>query len=906
MVTQRPKYLRCLTIVTIFLGTFSCLNTIILAQADAPSIVASDLEISAPDWTMPDEFLSLQDASVWPRAKSENRPGAIWWWPASAVTESDLTWNLETYARAGWGSMGIVGIYGVRGEEERTIHLFSPRWFEMYNHTNSEARRLGINLDLTPGGGWRWGGPHVTQQFAEQKFKFEDGRIVVERRKDKVKRAGPGGIGMTVNPYSKAAVQFHLDWFDQKMKENNALSPRSFYYDSFENQGNWCDDFFQEFQARRGYSLQDHAHALAGKVTSPDDRRVLADYRETLSELLIERVHQIAAWGKGHGSSLRMQAHGSPANLLDMYAAGGIPETEVFGASKFDIPGFRRDPKWIRADQQSDLVNRFASSAAHVAGRPLITSESFTWLRNHYHVALSQIKAEADGLLLNGINGIYYHGACFSPEKTEWPGWLFYASTQANPRNSIFRDVSYLNNYITRCQNVLQDGRPNNDVLLYWPVHDLWNAGGSGEQRYAVHHPEWIEDSPCGEAGNHFLKRGYAFDFISDEQISMTSCLDGKLNTEGGSEYQTILIPAVQHMPLRTANKLIELAKSGATVLIWKRLPEDVPGWFEHEDRRANLTDLWKKLAIDTNGVAKIGTGKVVLHNDLEKLFSFSPVKRETMTDLGLEFIRRTSDDESQYFIVNQTAKTVDQWVTLALPFQNALVMDPMHGRVGIPALKGDENNRQIYLQMLPGESRILRISLKKQYPGELWQATAEVNEEILVTGKWQLSFTEGGPDLPLNKSLDRLTSWAHLNDKKAESFAGTGRYEIEVQVPNAKNAAGYILDLGDVRESARVWINGQPAGAIVAHPFRIDLGNRLKSGLNRIQIEVTNLSANRIRDLDRRGVQWKKFHDINFVSHLYKPFDASQWELVPSGLLGPVRLIPYQRKSSSGQLPNP
>ena len=102
-------------------------------------------------------------------------------------------------------------------------------------------------------------------------------------------------------------------------------------------------------------------------------------------------------------------------------------------------------------------------------------------------------------------------------------------------------------------------------------------------------------------------------------------------------------------------------------------------------------------------------------------------------------------------------------------------------------------------------------------------------------------------------------------------------------------------LDLGDVRESARVWVNGRPAGAVVAHPFRVDVTGLLKPGGNEIAIEVTNLSANRIRDLDRRGVDWKKFHDINFVDHMYKPFDASDWDTKPSGLLGPVTLVPHR-----------
>ena len=64
---------------------------------------------------------------------------------------------------------------------------------------------------------------------------------------------------------------------------------------------------------------------------------------------------------------------------------------------------------------------------------------------------------------------------------------------------------------------------------------------------------------------------------------------------------------------------------------------------------------------------------------------------------------------------------------------------------------------------------------------------------------------------------------------------------------------------------------------------------------INKLEIEVTNLSANRIRDLDIRQVDWKIFHEINFVSHDYKKFDASQWPLTPSGLLGPVRLTPMK-----------
>ncbi len=70
----------------------------------------------------------------WLTTRPEHRPGAYWWWPGSAVTRRDLTWNLETYRKAGWGNMGVIGIYGVHGAEERFLDIFTPEWFEMYNH----------------------------------------------------------------------------------------------------------------------------------------------------------------------------------------------------------------------------------------------------------------------------------------------------------------------------------------------------------------------------------------------------------------------------------------------------------------------------------------------------------------------------------------------------------------------------------------------------------------------------------------------------------------------------------------------------------------------------------------------------------------------------------------------------
>jgi hypothetical protein len=154
------------------------------------------------------------------------------------------------------------------------------------------------------------------------------------------------------------------------------------------------------------------------------------------------------------------------------------------------------------------------------------------------------------------------------------------------------------------------------------------------------------------------------------------------------------------------------------------------------------------------------------------------------------------------------------------------------------------------------------------------------------------VKFVSGGPVLPKAASLVELASWTKLPDEETRRFSGTARYRIEFDAPG--DAAQWLLDLGDVREAARVRLNGKHVADAWSLPFTVRLG-ALKPRGNVLEIDVTNLPANRIRDLDARKVDWKILKEINLVSLKYKPFDASGWELAPSGLLGPVTLAPLR-----------
>ncbi len=131
------------------------------------------------------------------------------------------------------------------------------------------------------------------------------------------------------------------------------------------------------------------------------------------------------------------QAHGSPGNLLDLYGAFDIPETETFGSSYFPIKGLRRDSGDIRNVDPDPNMLKFASSAAHAYGKPLTSCETFTWLSEHFKTAWSQCKPEVDQVFLSGINHVFYHGTTYSPADAKWPGWLFYASVNFVPNNSL-------------------------------------------------------------------------------------------------------------------------------------------------------------------------------------------------------------------------------------------------------------------------------------------------------------------------------------------------------------------------------------------------------------------------------------------------------------------------------------
>ena len=801
-------------------------------------------------------------AQSWPTPRPEAKAGTRWWWLGSAVDKENLQWNLSEYARAGIGAVEITPLYGVQGNDKNNIPFLSSEWMQALKMVEDIARPLGIEVDMNCGTGWPFGGPHISLDQAACKAIFKDSlvdgspvySVEIGRTQQKVKRAAPGGEGWVVDHFDREAVHHYLDRFEQAFATSGVPYPHTFFNDSYEvYKANWTPTLFDEFQKRRGYDLRTKLPELLGVVD--DGNQVLCDYRETLSDLLLENfTQQWVAWAHKHGVKVRNQAHGSPANLLDLYAAVDIPEIEGFGLSDFGIKGLRTDPGKTKKNFSDVSMLKYAPSAAHVTGKPLTSSETFTWLTEHFRTSLSQMKPDLDLMFTCGVNHVYFHGSCYTPKNDPWPGWKFYASVDMSPTNSIWRDAPYLMQYIERCQSFLQLGQPDNDFLVYLPVRDMWHQRGprnddakeaSKDRRNGEDLLMQFDIHTMDEKAPQFIRSiltidslGYDCDYISDRQLAKVRVENGMLVTEGHTRYRALIIPSGTTIDSR----LQALLDPIAAYVIKGETPEAMARFAKAE-----------------------------------------PMK----TELGLRAIRRKSLRGWHYFMANLTPRDVEADVALAVPFEGATWFNPMNGDIE-PACV---SNGKLHIALRSGESRILQTSAKPTQPVQYVATESQQPQELPISGPWALYFTEEAPRVAGTFTLLQPQTWETLSDSAAVTM-GTGIYTTTFRLTRQQAKQEWMIDLGDVRESARVYLNGKFLGCAWAVPFVLDCLDALRKGKNELRIEVTNLPANRIRDLDRKGYKWRKFNEINVVDINYKRTTYDGWEPVKSGLNSEVKLI--------------
>ncbi len=831
------------------------------------------------------------DDAGWPAITREMKPWTYWWWPGSAVDTTNITHELERFAAAGYGGVHIVPIYGAKNADARYIEYLSDQWLAMLRHTIKEGERLGLGVDMTLGTGWCFGGPNIPREMSG--MMLDSKTLAPKVVGPKVKRAAPGGEGFMLNPFYGDAMSHYLERFTDAFDKagragpsapGGGLSqpalPNAVYHDSYEYKSNFSPDLFAEFKKRRGYDLQPELKNLLNTTDSNRAAKVRCDYNETISDMMVENsMPKWIEWAHAHGMKTRYQAHGSPANWLDLYALADIPETEMFHTDR-DV-----------------LISKFASSAAHVTGKKLVSAETGTWLDEHFTETLGDMKKLVDQLFLSGVNHVYYHGACYSPDDATWPGWLFYAATEMNSRNAFWRDVPALNAYIARCQSLLRAGEPDNDILLYWPIRDYWNHTKSLAPMMTVHNREWFYDEEIGKTAKWLWENGYAFDYVSDRQLTNATSRNGSIATSGG-KYNAVICPFAKQdesiTNVAAFNKLAELSLSHlvlfggwTTNASWTETTFSVAQTGPIYDVIPPNGDSRRWALVDRFSYRAFGlpSPRTVTWSLGDERFA----RAESFTkEFGLNFIRRRMNGQPLYFIVNDSTNAFEGWLPLRAIAKSVRVLDPMSGRANFAETKSETNRTLVRLQLPVGASTFLLCSSEPaNVISNHWKEPAS---KLPIIGNWKIEFIAGGPEVPAAYTTDKLASWTERGGA-AESFAGTARYKLTFDAP-AKWAKEWQLDLGEVHESARVKLNGRDLGTLILPPYRMVVDD-VKSVDNVLEVEVTNLSANRVRDLDRRKVDWKVMKDINLVNIDYKPFDASKWPVRPSGLLGPVTLTP-------------
>jgi hypothetical protein len=798
-----------------------------------------------------------------------------WWWFGPAVTKPELEREMRLMKEGGIGGFEVQPVYPLELDDPatgfRNLPYLSDEFLDALSFVGAKARELGLRYDLTLGSGWPFGGPHIPLSLAAPRLRIVhgdaptlvDGESFVATYPDRhlyfvashtgmqVKRAAVGAEGFVLNTYDRAAIDAHLHGVGDRLAQSfGANPPHAIFSDSLEvERSDWTADFLSEFRKRRGYDLTPYLPALAGDI-GEKTMAIRHDWGRTLTELAEENyLKPLTEWAHEHGTLFRSQSYGTPPVNLSSNALVDLPEGE--------------GSQWRRFS-----TTRWASSAGHLYGRPVISSETWTWLHSPvFRATPLDMKAEADIHFLQGVNQLVGHGWPYSPPSAGEPGWRFYAAAVFNQHNPWWLAMPDITLYLQRVSFLLRQGQPVNDVAVYIPTDDAYAAFTPGN----VSVNKTVDQLLGADLVPKILDAGYNFDFIDDGAIA-----------HGGVPYPILILPAVERIPLATYRKLEEYVRKGGVLIATKHAPTMAPGVMEASDT-PKIAELSRQLFSHGGVVTDLAALPAELHKALAADVATAP-------EIG--FVHRKLDVADIYFLVNTSNRPVRAKAAFRAQ-GNAEVWDPLRGTT--TGASGD-------LDLAPYESRVLVFS--KDAESVRPTAADPVPAPIALDDKWTIGFADESP-FPTT-----LHSWT--DDEERKYFSGQATYETTVTVPrafattkrpvyldfgqgtpvataehNAGSGMRAMLE-GPVREAAVVYINSKRAGSVWCAPYQVEVSGMLQTGENRIRIVVANLAINELA----KG-PFPDFKALNAkYGERFQPQDMAHLEPQPSGILRPVRLI--------------
>ncbi len=607
------------------------------------------------------------------------------------------------------------------------------------------------------------------------------------------------------------------------------------------------------------------------------------DWGQTLTELLDQNfLEPFQAWCHQHHVLARVQAYGQPPAQLSSYRFVDLPEGE-----QGDEAGH-----WNHF-----TASRWASSAGHLYGVPVISAEAWTWIHTlPFRATPLDFKATADEYFLQGINQFVAHGYPYSPPGVPEPGWHFYAAGALGPHNPWWFAMPDLASYLQRGSFMLRQGRPANDIAVYLPTHDAWASLPIGE----VNLWEAIWKKLGSTLLPSLLEAGYNLDFVDDEILARKGHIEkGKLAI-AGQNFSIVILPGIERIPPAILTKLGEFARSGGTLIATRHLPALGPGFLHQDSESAEVArqvgEIFQKPSAPGHFVPDEGKP---LEDELNRLcppdVAFSPRSR----DVG--FIRRHTDTSEIYFLANTSNRRFEGTATFRVKGKNAEWWNLFTGEV-TEALSGSESNAVLKLDIEPYGSRLLVFSAREA-PKAPAPVEAHRPEPLDISRGWQVTFEGTGKEI----SMDTLRSWTELDG--LQYFSGRATYQKKFVAPAGFLQEGVRAELnlgegtplpvqdnahfqawldGPVREAAEVYVNGQRVGTIWHPPYELDVTPFLHAGENELRIVVGNLAINEMAGsplpnrADLTARYGERFQDQG--NNLVKA--------IPSGLTGPIRLI--------------
>ncbi len=692
--------------------------------------------------------------------------------------------------------------------------------------------------------------------------------------------ATPEATGFEVDKLSRKHVDSYVQNYVGQVSD--ALGPyfgksfRYFLMDSWEaNNENWTEDMINEFRARRGYDPTPYLPVLTGRVIESADvsDRFLWDFRRTLADLLAEN-HYGAATEYFHKRGVGLYAEAMGA---------GLPTTGdgLLNKGRVDIP---MGEFWTPLPGQSDTSEhpadvREAASAAHIYGKPIAATESFTsmpfvpgWGQSPFY-----LKPIGDQYLAMGVNRIVFHTSDHQPfvDDAHKPGITLGFFGQHYSRNITWAEQAIAwNTYLARSSYMLQQGHFVGDLAYYY---------GEGAP---VTVPFWKEVKPAPP-------EGYGYDYMNtDVLLTRMSVKDGRLVLPDGMSYRVLVLPEdVDQLTIPVLHKIRDLVAAGATVIAPRPVKSpSLTGYPSSDDEvRAIANEVWG--GIDGKSITEhaFGKGKVYWGKSVQEALAaqkkapdFEYNRPEIDTDLV--WIHRQTDDADIYFVANQKERTEEVQTSFRVEGKEAELWHPDTGVIEPAEYKTENGRTTVPLHLDPDGSVFVVFRHAASAPSRTLPHPVST---VLTTvpGPWQVSFPPNW-GAPSQIRLDSLTSWTASSDSGVKYFSGTATYMKDIEVPKEwfRSGAKLMLDLGKVKEIAEVSVNGNPLGILWKPPFQEDVTETLKPGTNHLEIKVTNLWPNRMIG-DQQPSAEKKY---TFTD--YKPYKADS-PLLESGLLGPVKL---------------